>query len=958
VIRRALGCIVLSILAYSAPVSAQTDDADAPYGEDEDEEVKPGARGTISGRIIDKQSGQPLADTTIDVVGTEYRTVTDSDGKYRLELPPGNYTIRIWTPGYQPIRAQNVIVVGGGARKVDVGLEPEASVVEEYVVEERPDSAGVDALAIERQRSAAVGDSLGRAEMSKTPDRNAAQAARRVVGVSIVGNRFVYVRGLGERYTNALLNGAPLPSPEPDRAAVPLDLFPTLVLENMTIAKTFTPDVPGDFAGGSVRIETRQIPSKPLFQVSLNGGYNSQATFRDRLSHRGSPTDWLGFDGGTRDFPSQIPDDEHATEGQSDEVIAARGNAINSFMSATRSSTPPNFGANVIAGDSWELGGERKLGAVAAIGYGRSFNIRKGTRRVLDPDVNEPSGLTALVDGEEERGIDTVSWGAYGSLSYELNKNHRLSLIGLHSQLSDKTTTSFQGFYKDVNSQVNSTRLEYVTRTLDYLQLSGEHHFPDFERAQLDWFASVARAERTEPDTRNTVYTLNTETDPANPFWAYYDSSQSGQHFWADQYENSVGSGLSWTQPVTPEGAPETRVKFGGLVNLRTRNFEARRLALRRNRPADDQTVFVCRQAQFSQSCIDDLFVPQNIGPNLLLEESTVPQDAYDAELDVYAGFLMADVSLADDLRLIVGQRVEITHQTIDPYNQFDPNDKPDGAALDSTDLLPALAVVYSLTPKTKTRFALTRTLARPQLRELAPFAYSDYFAGRRISGNPDLDLTTIVNADLRFEHFPTLSEVLAFSIFYKNFKDPIEPVIVPSGSAGLVTFQNAEGANLIGVELEARKNLAWLSDALTDFSVITNLTLARSRIQVRQTDINQITNLSRAMVHQAPYVFNLALDWTSEELKTSLRVSYNFIGPRIVQIGTEGLDDVYEQERHTFDVVATKEFGEHIQLKLSGQNLTNSPIVQTQGPDEDENLVLLRYTEGTIYTLTAAYTY
>lgn len=958
-IRRLFGFTFASwALAFPAP--AQTTGSDSPYGEEAEPERRPEkGQGVITGRIVDKGTGEPLPDTTVDVVGTDIRTVTDADGRYRLQVPPGKYSLRIWTPGYLPIRAQNIVVWAGAARTVDAGLEPEApGVVEEYVIEERPDTSSVDALAIERKRSAAVGDAVGRAEMGKSADRNAAQAARRVVGVNIVGGRFVYVRGLGERYTNALLNGAPLPSPEPDRAAVPLDLFPTLVLESLTIAKTFTPDVPADFAGGSVRIETRQIPREPLFQVSLSGGYNSQSTFRERLSYRGSRTDWLGFDSGARDFPSEIPEDEHATEGATPEQITARGNAINSFMSSQRAFTPPNFGASVLWGDSWKLGGARKLGAVATVSYGRSFGLRKGVRRVLDPDINSPGGLSALVDGDEERGIDTVSWGAYGSVSYQLDADNQLSLIGMHSQLSDKIATSFQGFYRDVQSQVNSTRLEYVTRSLDYLQLGGEHQLPDLNGAALDWYASLARATRIEPDTRNTVYTLNAEIDPANPFWSYYDSSQSGQHFWADQYENSVGGGINWTQPLTPEGSPETKIKTGALINLRARNFEARRLALRRARPAADQSVYICPGRDFDQSCVDDLFIPLNIGPNLLLEEATVPQDAYDADLNIYAAYAMADISLASDLRMILGERVEVTRQTIEPYNQFDPSDKPPSADLESTDLLPAVALVYSPTAKTKTRFAVTRTLARPQLRELAPFAYSDYFAGRRISGNPDLELTKIINADMRFELFPTLSEVIAFSFFYKNFADPIEPVIKPSGSSGLVTFQNAEGANLIGTELEVRKRLDFLSKALDDFSLITNFTLASSRIQVTQTDVDQITNLSRAMVHQAPYVLNTAIDWSNDDLDASVRLSHNYVGPRIVAIGTEGLDDEYEQDRHIFDLVASKKIGVHFELKLSCQNIFNSDIVRTQGPDESDTTLLQRYSEGASYTLTGSYTH
>jgi TonB-dependent receptor len=343
------------------------------------------------------------------------------------------------------------------------------------------------------------------------------------------------------------------------------------------------------------------------------------------------------------------------------------------------------------------------------------------------------------------------------------------------------------------------------------------------------------------------------------------------------------------------------------------------------------------------------------------LNEGTTNSDAYDATLNVYAAYLMADVSLARDLRLIVGERLEITNQTIDPYHQNDDNpdlDLPE-TELESTDLLPAIALVYSPTEKTKTRASVTRTLARPQLRELAQFAFNDYFGGRAVTGNPDLSLTHITNADLRFEYFPTLSEVLAFSIFYKLFEDPIEQVLTSSSESGAVTtYQNAKGARLLGIELEARKGLDFLSDTLRDVSVISNLTLSKSRIEVRQTDRDVLTNLSRAMVNQAPYVFNLALDWTSEDLGASARVSYNLIGPRIVGVGTKGLDDAFEQERHTIDVVASKDIGEHFEIKVSGSNVLNSDYVVTQGADETDDNVIQSYSDGAVYTLSGTYTY
>jgi TonB-dependent receptor len=317
---------------------------------------------------------------------------------------------------------------------------------------------------------------------------------------------------------------------------------------------------------------------------------------------------------------------------------------------------------------------------------------------------------------------------------------------------------------------------------------------------------------------------------------------------------------------------------------------------------------------------------------------------------------MMGDVSLARDLRLILGQRLEITRQTIAPFDQFESGARVKGAHLDSTDLLPAAAIVFSATEQTKLRASVTRTVARPQLRELAPYVYQEIVGGRDITGNPDLQLTKITNGDLRFEYFPTLREVLAFSTFVKHFEDPIEPEIRATGGANSLTYNNSPGANLIGVEIEARKSLEFLSQHLKALTLISNLTLAHSRIEVDKTRTLG-THASRPLVNQAPYVLNLALDYTGER-GTNARLLYNVSGRRIVEVGTGGLDDIYEHPRHLVDFAVSQDFGKHFTLKLAGENLLNSEVLVTQGEQERSNNVRRRYQDGSTYTISAQYTY
>jgi outer membrane receptor protein involved in Fe transport len=272
--------------------------------------------------------------------------------------------------------------------------------------------------------------------------------------------------------------------------------------------------------------------------------------------------------------------------------------------------------------------------------------------------------------------------------------------------------------------------------------------------------------------------------------------------------------------------------------------------------------------------------------------------------------------------------------------------------------VLPAVSLAYSATKKTKLRVAASETIARPQIRELSPSTYTDYFGGRQLSGNPNLQLTHIRNADLRVEYFPTPREVLAFSFFYKLFDAPIEPYVT---SNTIIKFQNAKAARLVGLELESRKSLEFISKGLADLSVIANLTLAHSQIEL---DPNQgkagiiVTNEDRPMVNQAPYVVNLALDYENVPAALNLRLLGNVVGPRIIQVGTSGLDDEYEQPRYSLDFTGSKGFGKHLQLRLNALNILNSPIVSTIGKSRNAARETYHEAEGRLYTLTATYTY
>jgi len=907
--------------------------------------------------VVKDSNGEPVIEGPVEVVGTKTQVITDLDGRYRLELKPGKYSLRFFYEFHQPLRIE-VNVELGQVTQIDAELEAEEGAeIETIPVETKLEEASLESQNLERQRSASVTDGIGRQEIAKTPDSDAAAAAQRVVGATVEGGRFVYVRGLGERYSNALLFGAPLPSPEPDKAAVPLDLFPALVLDSVNIAKTFTPDMPGDFAGGSVQVETRGVPEKFVFNVSLSGKVNTLTTFQDRLDYAGGSTDWLGVDDGTRAMPD-LPDyllarGEEKPNGDrvSNEDLVQPGRDLNTPMSLRTKNTPPAHAASMVVGNGWLLGGDQKIGVLASLNYKREYQIRDEVLKEYEADEDAELGYSEKVDFDVERGWSKVDWGAYTSVAYQPAKGHELRLMGLHSQSAQDTATKYEGFDEGLQNSIVATQLDWVQRGLTLGQLSGRHNFKDLNASELGWDLSAARATRDQPDRRDVVYSKLVRPEAGLEGWSYVNGSESGRHFFSNQHEDSYNAKLDYTQPIIDT----TKLKAGGLAALKLRDFEARRFALRPSDPRAD--ALYCDGADYQLDCPTPLFVDENIDGVLQLQEGTqADRDSYEAHLNVYAGYLMGDIEVSEPLRAIGGARMEYTDQVIDPVNQFG-GAEAERADLKVTNWLPSAGLVYSATSKSKLRLSYARTLARPQLRELAPFSFADYLGGRLVNGNPDLVLTRIDNIDTRFEYFPTLKEVLAFSFFFKHFQDPIEPVLIPAGSNNVLTFRNAAGANLLGVELEARKQLDILTEALRDFSVITNLTLAHSRTDVGEYEF--VTSPSRPLVNQAPWVFNVSLDYENE-VGTRARALYNVSGKKLVEVGSDRVPDAYQHPEHSLDLIASQTFAEHWQVKAQAENVLNAQTLITQGKEDapgDSNTVR-RYKEGVDIGIGLSYTH
>lgn len=885
----------------------------------------PGFTG-IHGRVTDEANGEGLIEATVKVVtGAQKQVLTDLDGFYRVALPPGKYDLRVFYDVYQGRRITGVVVTQGKATKLDIALGADEGAVQEVVVEARADRRAEGALLQERKKAAAVSDAISAQEIARTPDSSASDAVKRVVSATVVDGRYVLLRGLGGRYSTTLLNGALLPSPEPDEPSVPLDIFPTNLLANLNVLKSYTPDLPGTFGGGTLLIETNSYPSEFEFKPRITLGGDSVTTFRERNSQaQGGFGEALGFPSGSRQLPGAIPrDTQLGASGESSEVLAQQYRSFPNIWEARRTTALPNMGLSLSVGDTLRFGNSR-LGYLASANYGHRDGVREGTFARASRD--ETDTLYAFESANNTQGFETASLSGLGSVGFQIDRDNELTWFGLYTRGTDTSTHTATATNIIRTERAESTRLQFVSRQLFFNQLRGFHRLGLLGDAELDWQANVSRVDRDEPDTRDTLYSNNFNVPGTVP--TFPNQPNSGERFFAELGETSTGGSLNVAVPFSA-----VKLKAGGLAQVSFRDFGARRFRyLLGNTPVDRSLP------------PEQLFAPENLGTRINVRDSTRADDAYDAYLGIFSGYVSADAQPLEALRLVGGLRMETSSQVLTLKDPFTGASGQENRA-DYANLLPAINAIYALTPTVNLRGGYSYTLARPTFRELAPFIYFDFVRRRNVSGNPNLEQTRIHNVDARVEWFAGENEVLAASAFYKRFENPIERVI-NNPEAQDLSYRNAAGADTYGLELEARASLARLTEALRDVRVGANLTLIRSEVDLGDASVvGAQTNRRRPLQGQSPYVVNLNVGYQRPASGTEFTVLYNVYGPRISEVGVQRLPDVYERPFHRVDISVAQQLGS-AQLKLTAANLLNSSVTLRQ-----ESVVVQSYKPGIAFS-------
>jgi outer membrane receptor protein involved in Fe transport len=922
----------------------------------------------IAGKVISSRTGEPLVGATVSTNTPKRQGFTDQAGRYTLSgLPAGTYTITITYTGYDTKEVSEITVTNADVTDVNISLDPKQSNLDAVVVRSKARAETQSTLLIAQKNSAVVSDGISAELIKRTPDRNTSDVLKRVSGVSIQDNRFVVVRGLNDRYNAAYLNGAPLPSTENDRKAFAFDIFPANMLENLVIVKTASPDLPGEFAGGIININTNSIPTKNFTSVTVGTGMNTITTFKDGSTYDGGKTDWIGLSDSRRDVPNGIPATSGYPTNTAQRGVLAKLYTDNTWGINTRT-VLPNLNFQISNGLNIQRKGSEFFGMLLSLTYNKSFTFAGGELNNYEYNRADPSAPPlqrgALDDASHS---EATLAGLVANFSVKLNANNRIGFKNLFSINSEDRVISRLGqpdISGDPEFTVLGTALWYTTNFIRSSQLSGDHNLSR-AKIKVNWLLSNSTVRRKIPDLRQMGYG---QSGAGSDFVAALPSAtvsadNAGTRFYS-QTDETISSAKVDLVRNFDAGKTKTQVKLGGYFQYRDREFDARLLgfASYRSPQGFESSLLILPQER--------IFDPANLGllqsgrGGFLLLDGTSPTFAYDAQSTLVAAYMMGDTRLGKKWRAIYGVRYEYFIQKLGSFVNFTDRIQVNTK---KPDFLPSVNLVYSINNKQNLRACYSRTLNRPEFRELAPFAFFDFSNRIVVGGNPNLLRASIDNFDLRYEFYPGKGQLISMSAFYKSFNNPIELTSDPN-NFNSTAYQNAINGKSYGGELEFRTLLGTLFG--TTESVIWNrFTLSANAAfiwsSVKEAPFAGIVKgvEDRTLQGQSPYLFNMALSYLDNDHGWSANLSANRVGQRIFIVGSVNEPDTWEQGRTVMDLQLTKNLvKDKLELKFNARDLLRQQQVFFLDLDENDKYnkgsdnIFQARTFGSVLSISATY--
>lgn len=904
--------------------------------------------GKIAGKVTDTKTGETLIGLTVKITGSTSGASTDVDGRYSLgNLNPGKYSLTFSYIGYQSKNITEIEVIAGKTTNLDVAMDEASSqALAEVVITATIRQESVNALYAQQKNSVRVSDGISSESIKRSPDKNTGEVLKRVSGTTIQDNKFVIVRGLSDRYNSASLDNGVLPSTEPNRKAFSFDIVPSNLIDNIVINKTATPDLAGDFAGGSVQIVTKDIPDDNFQSFGVGYGYNSQATFKNFQSGSRNLTDYLGFDNGLRQIPNKFPSTRIIVNNltgplKNNAALRALPQAFN--INDSKAFLSQNYQFTIGRVKDFEKS-ESRLGAIVSLSYRNAQSTNEGIVRKYH-----------VFDYLDNQYKFSTNVGALANFAYTF-KNSRITLKNIYNRTYDDQYTSRTGTNVSTSSDNRFYAFDLIQKSLFKTALEGEHRLGE-KSAKIKWTLGYSNVMNDQPDQRKVNYTRNI-SERNNPS-ALYNASittigKENTRLFSDLNENGYSGEVNYTLPFLLAKKNAT-FKTGIASSFRDRLFNVRFLGMLLN-PLDPDAN------QIRQRPLNTLFDTDLINQGKYkLDEIGNAADNYTANSLINSAYIMMDNRLGTKSRFVYGVRVEQYDLNL---TTFDKTITP--VSQNFLDILPSVNYTFSVTPKSNFRASYFRTLARPEFRELAPFAYYDYELLAIQQGNPDLQRSLIDNADIRFEFFPSAGQIFSVSAFYKKFKNAIESAIYDVNSTANVTYFNSREANVCGAELEMRKNLGFLGTGagFKNTTLYTNFSLIKSKVQ-NPVIANQIET-ERPLIGQSPYVINAGIQHTTMNDLLNFNLLYNRSGRRIYKSGGQQFPSVYEAPRDVIDFqLGYKIMKSKAEIKFNAGDILNNNNVMYFDRDLNKKYsatssdeTISRFKTGSNYSLSFNYSF
>ena len=880
----------------------------------------------VSGTVSDSSNGESLIGAMVLVKGESRGATVQPDGTFLIDnLTKDNYDLEVRYIGY---KTQTISIKPLKDTSLKIQLTPSVQEITTVTVTGRTNKETTTELVKLQSNSAVVMDGTNAETFKKTPDNKASDVFKRISGASVQDNKFVVIRGLSDRYNFALINGSPLPSSESDRKAFSFDIFPSNMLDNLTVMKSGSPDLPGEFSGGVININTTEPKDKNYHNLQLSLGYNTITTFRNFSTYQGGNLDFLGLGSKDRGLPGDIPRTQDFSSLNKTEK-AGLASLMNTTWSTQTRMALPTGNLQYSIGKSY-----KKLSFSFAYNYQNVTNMNNLVRRDFEEQSTEVVQKMELRDSVFTQ---TILNSAMANFFYKIDKNNTIYFKNLYSISSEDKVNVRNGVREldiDPRQWEKSTNFWYTQNNLLTNQLYGKH---EIKKSKLNWNIGYSNVNRDIPNLRRIVYRKQSllENDTTQQYVAVIQQNgtiptAAGNMFWSKSKENIVSANYDYSLPIN-FGKIENNIKVGGWHQFRSRDFQSRNLGFSQYKPNGSSF-----DSQLLLLGPDEIFSQQNMGllsngqGGFKLEESTKVNDSYSASSFLNAGFLMTDTKIGN-LRIVGGLRVESYNQKFN-YIEFGSNLEK---RIDTTvvDLLPSVNLIYSLSDKMKIRGSYYRTVSRPEFRELAPFNFYNFVLDNITSGNPNLKRATIDNFDVRWEMYPGKGQIISVSGFYKSFENPIE-LINRTGTSGApeLYFTNVNKVTNIGGEIEFRFNLGTFTKVenrlLDNLTVYSNASIIKSVV-----DMSHFVGSGddRPLQGQSPYIINSGIFYTTPKKDITATISYNVIGQRIYIVGNVQEPSVWENGRNVIDLQLSKKIGEKIELKLNVKDLLAQDLVYFQ---------------------------